>query len=402
MWRLLCVLPLLAVACQGPGTGNIEEGDRLFYLRDYPQALKVFQDVLREDEEADVRLLSRRIQESRYRILAEESRFQLHIEHPQEALEYLELADDVLPGHSLTKSLRRRCWTMIADSLVAEGEAVLDTGNASLAIAFFERALRLDATHSLAQSSLVLAEDRQASRRRRGESFYFRGLEELEENEDVRALVSFSHAAKYWGEDSKAGMRAQALATSLAEEARARGALLLEAGFSSRARIAYLEANRLQPHDPDSLEALAFLQRFYETEGLLASVEHALLRQDTETARLRLDAALELSPEATTPHLHRLESDLTETRLRREFLQARAAEMDGRSVEAAARFQKLLSEGYAEEVHWRLQRCQDRIQEASMLLEKAKRARASGQEAEAREFQAAARALVVDLPESVD
>lgn len=359
----MLALALLA-GCSALNRGSLEEGDRLYALGRYAEALAEYRAAAGEHPGPE---LEERIRLARFQVLAEAAREAIHLEQPEQALAWLDRAEEVLPEHPLTGELRRRAAEQLSEMITREAFEHLSEDEPAAAVVLFGEALRWNPGNARAQSGLAEARVEAEQRFAKGEDLFLQGVEALREARDGRALTYLAHARDYWGEDSRAGELEREVADLVASDLTEQAERSLRAGNLGAAWVALRQAVELDPGDEDLLARLERLDRELRTRELLMRAELRIRSGSLEEAQALLDQIVDLGVEGHEEELARLDRRLELARNEDRYRRARAYELDGQVQRAADLYQEVLvsvgDEGF-EDTAERYRRLQDRLAQA--------------------------------------
>lgn len=365
-------LPLLLLglglgACATPNA--VEEGDRLYRIGRFQEALYSYEST--GSNSAEVR---NRLNVTRHRMLLDVAQQRLHFNQPQAAIAVLDVADRMIQGHPLSMQFRARAQNKVAINLSEEGLSHFEDGRAEEAVEYYGRALSWDPNYVPAQEGLARAEAIANTRYRIGERLYFKGLEELRDNKDERARTSFTHAATFWGEDSRAAELADQLADTVASESLRQGELYLRLGMIGPAWLSLRDAYRLRPDDPKISGLLRATEGEMRAEEYITQADMAIRVGDVDRARSLIDRAQNLAGESLQGDLVLLSQAAEDKHLEKRYTLGRAYELDNQIIRAKEVYESILVErGDAdfEDVAARYRNLRDRIERAAFSYQQA-------------------------------
>ncbi|KAA3609060.1 MAG: hypothetical protein DWQ01_10790 [Planctomycetota bacterium] len=369
---LLTCLVLLA-SCQSE---SLQDGDRLYRTGRFIEALAAYQAAEGSDPDLDLK-----IAQTRYRIVAEEARQQIHLDHPQEALGYLDVADQLLPNMALTAELRQRAARELAVQFTRRGQALFEQEKPAEALALFSLAVEWDPSNESAVEWEARARHRAQLEFDLGERLYFLGLQELRSGNELRARTAFMHSASHWGKQSRAGELLERLSAEVAAESQRLGELYLRLGMPGPAWLALREADRLKPGDAVVQGQLAAVEAELTARKHLTDADIFIRGGRIDEARFHVQEAMNLAGESIEGEAVILTEALKMKFNEQRYILGLACELDNQVVRAHQLYGSILVEigdpDY-EDVPRRYRELAERIEKAEVAYQQAIEARQSG------------------------
>lgn len=381
MRRLLPFLLSLLPACTAAPATGVELGDQHYRLGRYGQAYEAYQAV--QTEQGSSPELDRRLAATRFEIVLDQARRQLHLEEPRQALALLPLAERMRPGSPVTADLRLRCHRKLAAALAESGRDLFGNEDIPAAADAFTQAVAWDPENALAQEGVALARARLEAMERLGDEFFFLGLEELRAGAEDRAFTALQHAVTFWGEDNRAAELLDDLALAMARRAQATAEEYLAAGLIAPAWLALRDAEHLHPGLPGVAERLAVLEDTLLAEEDLQTAEIALLGGHPEVALAAVARSAARRTESLAGAIADARFAAEQLDLRQRYTKARACEIEGLVARAARLYDQIAAAGAAgfEDVALRLEEVQGRLARASASYRLALEAESAGDRA---------------------
>lgn len=375
-YRRFAVAAAAALAAACASTDSMAEGDRHFRLGEFVQAAAAYEAAGAAD--GGGRDLDQRLTEARYRSFTALAEQMLHLDQPAEALRILDLAEPMRAGHPVGTALRQRAHRQLAVEYTALGDAHSIDGDAKPAAEAYAEALSWDSDYEPAQEGLARSQDLLNRQFRAGERYYFRGLEALNQANDVRAFTALTHAATYWGGDSRAGEHLAEVAARLAQQSVETAQVYLDAGMAGPAWLALRNAERLQPGRADVQSLLPQVEADLAVGRALGAADMAVRSGDIDRADAKLAEAAALGGERHADAIDVLAQRNQAERLAQKYLVAYAAELDHQSVAARDLYFEILEQGGGADVAERYRMQKALVERAEQAYQAALAAEAAG------------------------
>ena len=364
-------------ACSSPSA--VEEGDALFRVGRYQQALLSYERVGDADDQSEV---GQRIRRTRYFVLEDAARDLLHEDRPEDATLVLDAIESVPADREAeVDALRSRARLRMARHAAEDALAALEDERPEDALVAATRALSLDPELEQAAALRARAQREILTDAAAAEAAYLAGLEELQAGLELRARAAFSAALRRAPDDARAATRLEAVTRDLASEMRTMGRLHMQAGELGQAWVALNDAIRLDPDDEQGASLLETLDTRIRAEALLSSADIAVRGGHVDAADAILEELSVVAPDYAANRAAQVAERSRDERNRGDYARARAFELDNQAIRALGLYASILtreSEYGWEDVELRATALERRIGEAATAYDQALTAQRAG------------------------